>query len=112
MIKGITLTNSSGLKSFVFFCPGCGQNHSVIYPVTNLVDDSWDFNGDHECPTISPSIKVNWQPEITGLPPKLCHSYVKMGKIEFQDDCYHMLRNTTVELPEYGLDDSKKNTSK
>lgn len=34
-------------------------------------------------------------------PESRCHSYVRDGKIEFLGDCFHDLKNTTVELPEY-----------
>lgn len=71
---------------FYFLCPGCNQFHSV--------NKSWEFNGDVEKPTFSPSILVT---NNVGL---RCHSFVTNGKIQFLGDCVHELKGQTVELPD------------
>lgn len=58
------------------------------------VGKSWEFNGDFEKPTFSPSILV------TGMLGQRCHSYVKNGVIQFLGDCHHKLKNQTIELQE------------
>ena len=46
----------SGGQHVGFLCPGCGEVHRLrIRPAPS---PSWEFNGDHERPTLSPSILV------------------------------------------------------
>ncbi len=103
------------------WCPGCKDYHDVpIKPAPN----GWDFNGDAERPTLSPSIlrrsghyaprakpdghcwcTYNAEQEKKGEPPApfkctICHSFVRDGKIQFLSDCTHELAGQTVELPE------------
>lgn len=77
-------TGENELQRYGFFCPGCNCSHSF--------NDSWQFNGDFNNPTISPSILVTGE--------KRCHSFVKDGKIKFLSDCDHELKGQTVDLPE------------
>ena len=80
---------------YVFDCPGCGYGHPV-YTKTNETGNLWEFNGDLDNPTVSPSLLVN-----KDYPDKRCHSFIKGGKIQFLNDCFHHLKGQTVELPEY-----------
>lgn len=89
-----------------FECPGCETNH--------VVNDSWQFNGDFDRPTFSPSILVS-HGEMTGVSEETkrqyklverCHSFVRDGRIQFLDDCTHKLAGQTVELPEIQNGDS------
>lgn len=73
----------------IFDCPGCECSH--------VINSTWDFNGDVDKPTISPSIRV-FNKEGT-----LCHSFVKDGYIQFLSDCKHELADKTVELPDIDL---------
>ena len=57
---------------------------------------SWTFNGSIESPTFSPSLLCNQDD-----PGSRCHSFVKDGKIQFLNDCWHELRGQTVEIPEW-----------
>ncbi|MEN6386225.1 MAG: DUF6527 family protein [Phycisphaerales bacterium] len=86
--------------AILFDCPGCGYLHMVwvkqpeggSYPI-------WEFNGDSENPTISPSILVNGNVPINPPHTHRCHSFVRDGKIQFLSDCTHSLAGQTVELP-------------
>lgn len=83
---------------YLFDCPGCGNSHAVntIIPHTNGA--RWNFNGDVDKPTFTPSIliKTEW-----GDGRKfICHSYVTDGNIQFLGDCTHKLAGQTIELPE------------
>lgn len=78
---------SDGLKSF--YCPGCRMHHGV--------DDRWNFNGDFDKPTFSPSIKVT-APYMGSMKPYICHSFVTDGKIQFLTDCNHELAGQTIEM--------------
>jgi hypothetical protein len=60
-----------------------------------------------ERPTFHPSIKVNRGPEPgpDGLaapdsPDRICHSFVRDGRIEFCSDSTHAMAGQTVNLPE------------
>lgn len=77
-----------------FFCPGCDQCHSV----NTSARVTWDYNGDADNPTLSPSILVRMpRPGHQDV----CHSYVRNGAIEFLNDCTHVLAGRTVPLPEW-----------
>lgn len=84
----------------LFDCPGCGFLH-VVY-LTTPGRPHWSFNGDREKPTFSPSILVHWtEHPLTDPVNKICHSFVREGKIEFCADSTHSLAGQTVDLPEY-----------
>lgn len=95
-----------------FHCPGCDERHQVT---TEAHPNCWSYNGDHDSPTLYPSILVrgvkrsygeggDWNGWITtaeGKPVRtVCHSFVTDGRIRFLDDCTHMLAGQTVDLPE------------
>jgi hypothetical protein len=90
---------------YTFRCPGCEDYHTV--------NNTWQFNGDLDKPTFSPSILLRGTVPITDdeaekimngerITPKplVCHSFVTDGKIQFLSDCTHELAGHTVELPE------------
>lgn len=104
-----------------FWCPGCNESHS-IRPRPSA-SPSWEFNGDGDRPTFSPSILVTsghyashrraddecWctynaaHPDEPGKRYKCtrCHSFVRDGNIQFLDDCTHALAGQTVPLPDW-----------
>ena len=88
-------------------CPGCGTTHGI--------DDRWQFNGDGERPTFSPSLLVRSGHYVTGQTREqcascsggykacgVCHSFIRDGKIQFLGDCTHALAGQTVDLPDCG----------
>ncbi len=100
---------------FSFKCPGCGFVHTIPVGLKSgyAQEKLWDFNGDTDKPTFNPSILVTcgryvegWVDdgrERTDAQKKYdfrCHSWVRDGNIEFQEDCSHLLAGQTVELPE------------
>lgn len=104
-----------------FKCPGCRLYHNL--PVHGA-GTTWEFNGDVEKPTLSPSIlarggccyEADWHEQERrrhpgaeqcdkGLPDEsgismchVCHSFVRDGRIEFLSDCTHSLAGQTVQL--------------
>lgn len=121
----ITRNGEGQFHGIAIQCPGCGDAHVV--PVNwrppgeaGLADSRearWEFNGDMQAPTISPSILCTsghfadgrtecWctYEARTGRPQPFqcvrCHSFVTGGKIQFLDDCSHALAGKTVDLPE------------
>jgi hypothetical protein len=84
---------------YMFWCPGCKATHS--YAIKLYRDGGnpvWDFNGNVECPTFSPSLLYETKRE-SG--PHRCHIYLTDGKIHFLPDCTHELAGKVVDLPEY-----------
>jgi Family of unknown function (DUF6527) len=82
---------------WVFHCPGCGHDHPFhTDPNGHPTRQSWTWNGSIDAPTFMPSLLV-----FTDLPSKRCHSYVKDGKIQFLNDCFHALKGQTVEIPDW-----------
>lgn len=111
-----------------FKCPGCSLHHCL--PVEGA-GTTWQFNGDVEKPTLSPSIlarggccyEPDWhgderrrgtpdvcdkdKPDEDGISMcHVCHSFVREGRIEFLSDCTHALAGKTVTLPHYDPDGS------
>ncbi|WP_367187579.1 DUF6527 family protein [Henriciella sp.] len=80
----------------MFECPGCGQPHRV--QIGRGKGPRWTFNGDHERPTLSPSVNVTWRKR-DGSIHKRCHSFVREGSIQFLGDCTHDLAGQMVRLP-------------
>lgn len=58
----------------------------------------WNWNGDVENPTLSPSILTTCQ-----LPnkPLRCHCFVRNGMIEYLSDCNHEFASQTLPLREH-----------
>lgn len=87
----------------LFWCLGCEEAHQIDM-------EKWEFNGDFEKPTFSPSYLTWLDPNPKAGPePKWkkyrdgfkCHSFIKEGKIEYLSDCTHKLAGQTVDLPEW-----------
>jgi hypothetical protein len=80
------------------WCPGCEGYHTPRVRHGNYPDGDitglWTWNGNEDSPTINPSILVN-----ASEPNMRCHSFVRDGKIQFLDDCFHHLKGQTVDLP-------------
>lgn len=77
---------------FQVWCPACKREH----PITR----DWQFNGDLDRPTFSPSLLVH---EIMTGPYVLhprCHSFIDGGRIRFLSDCGHDKAGQTMDLPD------------
>ena len=108
---------------FVFHCPGCGDVHMIHTAKSGAMHPQcWEFNGDLDKPTVSPSLLVRgghfiteaevdrcWcdyhkeHPEEKDNAPHCyrCHSFIRNGKIQFLSDCSHELASKTVEIPDF-----------
>ena len=87
------LDNTFG--EYMFYCPGCQEHHCVWTDKRDGVNP-WQFNGDVDKPTISPSILVNKGHANPNA--HVCHSFIRDGKIQYLFDCTHSLAGQTVEL--------------
>jgi hypothetical protein len=98
--------HGGGLYGYEFKCPGCasaniaGGFDSHVIPTTG--PKAWQFNGDVERPTLSPSILAHETKRHDGsvFAPR-CHSFVRDGRIEYLTDCGHALAGQTVDLPDW-----------
>ena len=88
------IRTADGGKYIIFWCPGCDEPHQV--PVAG--DKAWQFNGNLESPTISPSLLVRGDERGNGV---RCHLFLKNGVLEFCTDSGHGLAGKTVPLPEW-----------
>ncbi len=83
-----------------FWCPGCDRAHTIRTegPGGEFNQARWDWDGNVDAPTISPSIRVSTRRLAVDA---ICHSFVRAGRIEFLDDCSHALKGQTVPLPDW-----------
>lgn len=90
------ITRQCGLEGsyvdrWVFECPGCGCLH--------FFNDRWQFNGDYEYPTVTPSILLTIY-DIREDKQTRCHLYITNGMLVFLNDCTHELAGKTVPMTE------------
>lgn len=87
----------STADGFTFFCPGCREMHAIRVGGAC----GWSYSGDAENPTFAPSIRVSGvivDDDGMFVADKVCHSFVRNGRIEFLGDCTHALSGQTVDL--------------
>lgn len=89
-------------ESRYFKCPGCKGLHSVRVKGKGAV---WGYNWNDNSPTFSPSLLVRYPANPNATPEfkewykeRVCHSFIREGKIQFLNDCTHKLAGQTVEL--------------
>ncbi len=95
-----------GPDRYFHWCPGCEEMHPL--------PDSWQFNGNLENPTFTPSFlhsglqlekkdgkwTGNWVRDAAGNTiPWTCHYVVTNGMIAYQADCSHSLKGQTIPMP-------------
>lgn len=98
MAKLKLITRTRGTYSF--FCPACKRRHLVFTAQEGYEHVKWDWDGDLNKPTITPSILINPQGKkhVPYIP--VCHLFITNGMIQYLDDCTHELAGQTVELPD------------
>lgn len=91
-VKEIKHTDDDGTiwhQQFLYWCEGCGYEHAFALSGPPF-NGHHQWNGDFNNPTITPSLVQGGS--------KICHSFIRDGKIQYLGDCQHDLRNQTVEL--------------
>jgi len=101
----LTPTNRNGkLVGYRFRCPACGFSHCFYtHPDDELKAElgprpdnptkfGWDFNGDFEKPTFTPSLLGEVDEGV------ICHLNLTNGVLIYHNDCTHALRNQQVPL--------------
>lgn len=74
---------------YEYMCLGCGYTH---YFALKTEGGHHTWNNDYEKPTVSPSLLQNFSED------KVCHSFIQNGKIQYLNDCWHHLKDQTVDL--------------
>lgn len=91
-------------QALAFVCPGCkesgGEGVHMLPVNTTEHSPSWDWDGNIEAPTLSPSILTRTQPYVEGVPQGVCHSFLRNGVFAFLSDCTHSLADSLVPMPE------------
>lgn len=116
MAKISRVLRSAEDGGLLFQCPGCDVMHQV--KVGAGAGPRWGWDGNAEAPTFTPSVLVTWNqwvpsaedPEVHAkirrgeivqtIERRVCHSFVRAGRVEFLSDCTHALAGQTVDLPE------------
>ena len=90
----------------VFHCPACKDDHHVTVGGIH----GWDWNGDVDSPSLSPSIRVTrtvYERDGNGDPiPETvrqvdCHTWMTDGRLKYFPDCYHEMAGMKwIEMPE------------
>ncbi len=97
MKASLRTVNDHGVtyQALVFVCPGCaeisGSGFHMLPVNSETKTPSWDWDGNLEAPTLSPSI-------LTNLHNGTCHSFLRAGVFEFLSDCTHSLAGTQAPM--------------
>lgn len=90
-----------------FHCPACNQMHFYYTKEYEHSGPKWDFNGDVNNPTFSPSLLCS-----TSIPRNeaeksnpvwytQCHLFITNGQILYCTDCPHELAGQTIPIPDH-----------
>ena len=97
---------------YSYWCQGCEEMHHIT--------TGWQFDGNVNAPTFSPSVLVRighyvqgWQgpdcwctynakhpDEPSPFKCQRCHTFIKSGQVQFLSDCTHALAGQTLPLPD------------
>jgi hypothetical protein len=80
-------------ETLIFWCPGCKMTHPYRVRTPNGRRPSWNFNGDGNRPTFTPSLLV-----YNCTPTGNCHLLVTEGQIAYCNDSAHDLAGKTVAM--------------
>jgi len=73
-----------------------GPHGYQILPVRGDVSPKWNWDGNVDEPTITPSIRTKAHDFV-------CHSYITKGKVQFLADCTHEYAGKTMNLLEVDI---------
>lgn len=104
-------------QALMFICPGCVMKRDKstglhMLPVSGDVPENqprWDFDGNMEQPTLSPSILTKTSTNF------ICHSFLQAGVFQFLPDSTHAFSGQQVPippLPDWVMDKPKKRRKK
>lgn len=99
-------TSVSGYTAIgiVHWCPACEEVHQFAIESPNSSGAIWQWNGDTEKPTFTPSMLIRWgkqadpKCEVNG---GICHYILTDGIINYCGDCTHAMAGQSVPLPDW-----------
>lgn len=114
-VAGSQSGEPSNHPDYMFWCPGCKCGHGIWATRPNRGGAQWQFNGNLERPTVSPSLLITcpeWHPPVTHenleewrknpwpqtQVTKVCHLFIVDGQLQFLSDCTHELAGKTVPM--------------
>lgn len=85
------------------YCPGCNECHGIAVEKPFSNGAQWQFDGNLEKPTFTPSINIRIGPFPDDHPRypgkiKVCHYFLKEGRLQYLDDCTHDYKGQTIDL--------------
>lgn len=89
-------------RLLLFWCPGCDEVHPYRVESKDPAWPRWQWNGDQEKPTLTPSLLIKRTLAENGQP--RCHLFLTDGRIQFCGDSEHALAGQTVDLPDFPED--------
>lgn len=94
----LKLTKSSdGGESVWFWCNGCDTHHRFVTKKSEQMGHlEWEFDGNLESPTFSPSLLCNRDHADPERGVHRCHLFLKAGQVQYLSDCTHDLVGKTV----------------
>lgn len=97
-------TFENGGRTWIHFvCPATGE--TVVIPISEPPPittrfrplPAWSFDGNHDAPTLSPSVKQEWT--FGDARERRCnHFFVRGGHVEYLGDCTHQHAGQTLPL--------------
>lgn len=94
----------------IYYCQGCEDTHQVRVRTPENQRPSWEWDGNMDAPTFSPSVLVTYDGADSdgeeGLPSR-CHTFIKAGMVQFLTDCTHALAGQTLPLPPWPYADGE-----
>lgn len=83
---------------FMFWCPACQCGHGVWTTQPNGHTGAvWEFNGNFESPTISPSLLIHHGKDGK----EICHVVVSLGILNYCSDCTHSMAGKSIPMEEF-----------
>lgn len=85
-----------------FWCVGCDQAHMLNVCTADRADGApaWDFDGNIDAPTFSPSVLVSWPASGDRPASTRCHLFVTAGQIDYlADSAGHAVRGRVAMVP-------------
>lgn len=90
-----------GEPDYIFDCPACKCSHGVWTTSRNGNNAIWNFNGNVNVPSISPSINVTIKADGGKILVSRCHSVITNGMINYCGDCTHEYAGKQIPLPDF-----------
>jgi|SRR5579872_376919 len=81
---------------YAWWCPGCRHAHHV--PTGGGPHPIWQFNGNVDRPSFTPSVRHFLPADEHGPEGTFCHYIITDGQIGFCGDCTHALNGQTVPM--------------